>query len=175
MRYIEREAEKSLNGGTLYIGDITLGFKHTFPLVSLTMDSIYLRDSQWRRHHHDLVSANRVYATIDMSQIFHKKITIQRVELDKPDIYLYTDSLGYSNTSIFKKNDTASHKKDTAKTWAYPVLEVSNGSLSVDDGGTHKFFGFHIRKLECNIQEKPESPVLVVDLKTELPYPANDI
>lgn len=163
--FIEMEAEKSLNGGTLHIGDITLGFQHTFPLVSLTMDSIYLRDSHWRQHHHDFVSANRIYATIDMSQLLHKKITIQRIELDKPDIYLYTDSLGYSNTSIFKKKENPSHKKDTAKTWTFPVLEVSDGSLSVDNGGTHKFFGFHLRKLECNIQEKPESPIMVIDLK----------
>src|ERR1700712_1389397 len=69
--FLESETEKELNGATLHIGDISVGLKSSFPLIALTVDSIYLRDSLWSRHHHDLVSADRVYATIDFWKLFH--------------------------------------------------------------------------------------------------------
>src|SRR5580692_9644583 len=79
--FLESETEKELNGATLHIGDISLGLKSSFPLVALTIDSIYLRDSLWSRHHHDLVAAKRIYATIDFWQLFHGRIDIRRLDL----------------------------------------------------------------------------------------------
>ena len=113
--FLVSEAEKGLNGATLHIGDISMGLKSSFPLISLTIDSVSLRDSLWSRHHHDLAKVNRVYATIDFWQLFRGKIDIVRLDLDKPDIYFYTDSLGYSNTSVFRKRtksirDTVSNR-----------------------------------------------------------------
>src|SRR5260221_13594372 len=102
--FIESEAKKSLNGGSLHVGDISIGFKHSLPRIAFTIDAVTLRDSLWSRHHHDLVSATRVYATLDFFKLIIGKINIGRVELENPNIYLYTDSSGYSNTSIFKKN-----------------------------------------------------------------------
>jgi hypothetical protein len=160
--FITSETEKSLNKGSLHIGNVSIGFKSSFPLIALTIDSIYLRDSLWNQHHHDLVSANRAYATIGFWQLFRGEIVIQRLELDKPDIYLYTDSLGYSNTSVFKKSKTP--KQNKTENRPYPVLEISNGMLSVDARDKHKYFGFQLRKLECSIREKTDSPVLSIDV-----------
>src|SRR5207344_1324187 len=101
--YIESEAGKGLNGGALHIHDISIGFKHTFPRIAFTIDTLVLRDSLWSRHHHDLIAATRVYATLDFFKLVIGKINIGRVELEKPNIYLYTDSAGYKNTSLFKK------------------------------------------------------------------------
>ena len=81
-----------------------------FPLIALTIDSIYLRDSLWSRHHHNLVSANQVYATIDFWQLFHGKIDIKRLVLDIQDIYFYTDSTRYSNTSVLKREKESAAK-----------------------------------------------------------------
>jgi AsmA-like C-terminal region len=163
--FLESETEKGLNGATLHIGDISIGFRGSFPLVALTIDSIYLRDSLWSRHHHDLVSANQVYATIDFWQLFHGKINIQRLDLDKPDIYFYTDSLGYSNTSVFKKKIRS--RKDSSANQPYPILTISNARFSIDEGVKHKFFGFQIHELDCNIQEKANSPVLAIDMNLD--------
>src|SRR5579872_7509314 len=68
--FLEDETEKELNGATLHISDISMGLKSSFPLIALTIDSISLRDSLWNQHHHNLVSVNRVYATIDFWQLF---------------------------------------------------------------------------------------------------------
>ena len=164
--FLESEIEKGLNGATLHIGDISIALRSSFPLIELTIDSIYLRDSLWSRHHHDLVSVNQVYATIDFWQLFHGNIDIQRLDLDKPDIYFYTDSLGYSNTSVFKKR-TRPVKDSTAQQPSYPILAISNARFTIDQGVKHKFFGFHIYKLDCNILAEEKSPVLAIDLNLD--------
>ena len=160
--FLESETEKGLNGAKLHIGDISVGFKSSFPLIALTIDSIYLRDSLWGRHHHNLLSANQVYATIDFWKLFHGKINIQRLDLDKPDIYFYTDSLGYSNTSVFKKKIRA--RKDSSDNQPYPILAISDARFTIDEGVKHKFFSFQIHELTGNIQRKKNSPVLAIDL-----------
>jgi len=163
--FLESETEKELNGATLHIGDISVGLKSSFPLIALTIDSIYLRDSLWSRHHHDLVSVNRVFATIDFWQLFHGKIDILRLDLDKPDIYFYTDSLGYSNTSVFKKKIRP--RNDSSSNQAYPILKITNARFSIDEGVKHKFFGFRIHTLDCNILAQENSPLLAFDLKLD--------
>jgi hypothetical protein len=158
--YIESEAKKGLNGGSLKIGDISIGFNHTFPRLAFTIDTLRLRDSLWRRHRHDLISATRVYATLDFFQLIIGKINIGRVELENPHIYIYTDSSGYTNTSLFKKNDPP--KKDAPKNLSYPILQISNGTLSVDKEDNHKFFEYDIKDLECHIRGDEETPVLKI-------------
>jgi hypothetical protein len=160
--FLASETEKGLNGATLHIGDISLGFKGYFPLVALTIDSIYLRDSLWSRHHHNLVSANQVYATINFWKLLHGHIDIQRLDLDKPDIYFYTDSTGYSNTSVFKKRIRP--RKDSSTNQPYPILNISNARFTIDEGVKHKFFDFRIHDLECNIHRSAKSSVLNIDL-----------
>ena len=159
--FIESEAKKGLNGGSLHIGDISIGFKHTFPRIAFTIDTLSLRDSQWTRHHHDLISATRVYATLDFFKLVIGKINIGRVELENPNIYIYSDSSGYSNTSIFKKNNPP--KKGNVKNPDYPILQISNGKLTVDKQAVHKTFDFNINKLECHIRGNDENPSLDID------------
>jgi hypothetical protein len=163
--FLESETEKRLNGSSLHIGDISIGFKSSFPLVALTIDSIYLRDSLWSRHHHDLVAANQVYATVDLWQLLRGKLYIQRLDLDKPDIYFYTDSLGYSNTSVFKKRSI--YRRDSTDNQPYPILEISNARFTIDEGVKHKFFAFRIHDLNCHIQEQAKSPVLTINLNLD--------
>ena len=160
--FLESETEKGLNGAKLHVGDISVGFKSSFPLIALTIDSVYLRDSLWSRHHHDLISANRVHATIDFWKLFHGKIDILRLDLDKPDIYFYTDSLGYSNTSVFKKRIRS--RKDSLANQPYPIFQITDARFSIDERVKHKFFSFQIHELTGKIQAKANSPVLAVDL-----------
>lgn len=159
--FIESEAKKGLNGGTLHIGDINIGFKHTFPRIAFTIDSLVLRDSLWPMHHHDLIATTRAYASLDFFKLIIGQISIGRVQLEKPDFYIYTDSSGYSNTSVFKKNGDP--KKDAKKPTNFPILEISNGTLAVDKKDSNKFFGFNIPSLECHIHVNKSDQNLVIE------------
>jgi uncharacterized protein involved in outer membrane biogenesis len=160
--FIESEAKKGLNGGSLHIGDVSIGFKHTFPRMAFTIDTLTLRDSLWFQHHHDLISATRVYATLDFFKLIIGKINIGRVQLENPHIYIYTDSNGYTNTSLFKKNNPP--KKDAPKNLDFPILEINDGSLAIDKKDKNKFFGYNINYLECVIHGNPENGALKIDV-----------
>jgi uncharacterized protein involved in outer membrane biogenesis len=159
--FIETEVEQNLNGGSVHIGNISIGFKHSFPRIAFTIDTLTLRDSRWSHHHHDLVAASRVYATIDFFKLIIGKINIGRIELENPSIYLYTDSSGYTNISVFKKNSTP--KKTAVKTPDYPILLIRNGIFTVDKNNVHKLFKYQISRLECRIRPNEESPSLTID------------
>lgn len=160
--FIETEAKKGLNGGEIHISDISIGFGHTFPRIAFTIDSLNLRDSLWHRHHHELLSTTRAYASLDFFQLIFGKISIDRVQLENPRIYLYTDSTGYTNTSIFVKNEPP--KKGAPKNLTYPILEIRNGSLVVDKKDRNKFFGYDIPHLICHIHPGKDDPNLQIDV-----------
>jgi len=159
--FIESEAKKSLNGGTVHIKDISIGFRHTFPRIAFTIDSLTLRDSLWYQHHHNLLYASRIYATLDFFKLIVGKINIGRVQLVEPKIYIYTDSTGYTNTSLFKKNQPS--KNNAPKNPGYPILEINNGSLVIDKDDKKKIFDYTIPKLECNIQTEDDDPTLKIN------------
>jgi uncharacterized protein involved in outer membrane biogenesis len=159
--FIESEAKKGLNGGSVHIGNISIGFKHTFPRIAFTIDTLTLRDSLWFQHHHNLIYAPRAYATLDFFKLIVGKIGIERVQLQNPEFYIYTDSNGYTNTSVFKKNEPP--KKDAPKNLDYPVLEILGGRLVVDKRDNNKFFDFDHLTLKCRIQGNPEDPGLKID------------
>ena len=160
--FIESEAKKGLNGGEIHIGDLSIGFAHTFPRIAFTIDSLKLRDSLWFQHHHDLVTASRAYATLDFFQLIFGKISIDRVQLENPKIYLYTDTNGYTNTSIFAKNEPP--KKGAPKNLTYPVVEIHHGSLIVDKKDKNKFFGYDISSLICHIHSNKDDPNLQINV-----------
>lgn len=159
--YIETEAKKQLNGGELRIANISVSFYESFPRFAFTIDSLTIRDSLWYRHHHDLISANKVYATMDLFKLLFGKISIGRIRMESPHIYLYTDSFGYSNTSVFKKKPAT--KKSSTKITEYPILEVRDGFLTVDKKCNGKVFAFDIPKLETGIVADEEDQGLKIN------------
>ncbi len=159
--FIESEAKSGLNGGNLHIGDISIGFKHTFPRIAFTVDTLILRDSLWSQHHHDLINVKKAYATLDFFKLIVGKISIGRVELDYPEFYIFTDSSGYTNTSVFKKNQPP--HKEAPKNLEYPVLEIQNGSLAVDKQDKLKIFDFDDISLKCRIKGNSIDPGLEID------------
>ncbi len=159
---IETEAKKQLNGGDLHITDINISFYNSFPRFAFTIDSLSLRDSLWLRHHHDLIFARRVYATMDIFKLIFGKISIDRVNLESPHIYLYTDTSGYSNTSLFNKKVPV--KKNMTGNYEYPIIQVSNGDLMVDKKDNNKIFAFDIPSLETHIHANKDDPGLKMDI-----------
>ncbi len=162
---IETEAKKQLNGGELHITDINISFYQSFPRFAFTIDSLTLRDSLWFRHHHDLIFASRVYATMDIFKLIFGKISIDRVKLESPHIYLYTDTSGYSNTSLFNKK--APPKKNADKNYEYPILQATNGNLVVDKKDNNKIFAFDIPNLEAHINANVDDPGLKINVKLD--------
>ncbi len=49
----------------------------------------------------------------------------------------------------------------------FSKVSMQHLGLSIDEGQKHKYFGFRIHGLDCNIQQKAKSPVLIFDLNLD--------
>ena len=67
---------------------------------------------------------------------------------------------------MFKKNGTP--KKEAPKTITeYPILDIRDGSLVIDQQDKGKFFGYDINRLVCEIQSNPENQSLEMDINLD--------
>lgn len=159
--YIKTESDKRLNG-EVSIGEISISLFHTFPKISISFENVSVRDSLWTRHHHDLLSAPRAFASFDFFELVTGHLRISKLILENAEVYLYTDSTGYNNTSVFRKHPQVAN--NTTGPAHYPNLEMRNSRLIVEKVDKHKFFLFDIHRLICRVNTHSDEPQLDLDV-----------
>ncbi len=122
-----------------------------FPGVSVSLKKVQLRDSLWAQHKHDLLNAQDIEVSLNILSLITGNININKIGINNANIYVYTDTNGYSNTSIFKaKSNQSSSKKDQN---AYKInrLDFNNVNLIVDNQKRLKLFSFVVQQLKGKI------------------------
>ncbi|RAJ27229.1 AsmA family protein [Pedobacter cryoconitis] len=99
---ITKELNKNLNGN-LTIANIEPTFLKGFPNVSVSLKKVEIKDSLWNIHHHSLLTAGDLDISVNTMALLKGTIEIKKITINDASIYLYTDSNGYSNTSVFKE------------------------------------------------------------------------
>lgn len=145
---ITAKLNENLNG-TLTVGDMNPSFFGGFPGVSLSLRDVVVKDQQWQVHRHTLLEAKRFKVSVNVMALLKGTVLIKKIDIDQAAVYLYTDSTGYSNTSIFKKKKEEQPPKDKKST----PPEISRFSLNqvsfvMDNQKGHKLFQFEVNKLE---------------------------
>ncbi|RYE16183.1 MAG: AsmA family protein, partial [Sphingobacteriaceae bacterium] len=97
---ITKQLNKNLNGGSLSIQSMDPTFLSDFPRISLSLKNVVLKDSLWKVHHHTLLEAQELSISVNTFALFKGTIEIYKVGINKANVYLYTDSTGYTNTSV---------------------------------------------------------------------------
>jgi hypothetical protein len=145
---IKTEFEKKTSASFSY-EDVRVSFLHTFPFISLHVSNIVIRDSLWNSHKHDLLVAGKLYAQINPFNILLGRSPVRKLVLEDGTIYLYTDSTGYSNFNIFRKQD----RPDTKASEDYPDIAGSNMEFVVDKETKHKLFNFKINQISSSVKK----------------------
>lgn len=141
---------KSRLGGDAAIGDMEVDFFHHFPNITLHLSKVALRDSLWQQHHHDLVDAQNVYLNVAvMRSIFAAKLRLGKVYIEGGSIYLFTDSTGYSNTSVLPRKKPGGQAEDMH----LPDIFLSDTRVVVEMQDRHKLFDLELHKVECKVDE----------------------
>jgi len=99
---INKELNKNING-SVTVGAMEPTFLQGFPGVSVSLKNVEIRDSLWKVHHHSLLTAKNFDIAVNAMALLRGTIEIRRISINDAEVYLYTDSSGYSNTSVFKK------------------------------------------------------------------------
>ncbi len=162
---ISKELNKNLDG-SLSIESMEPALLKGFPGVSITLKNVVMKDKEWSRHQHTLLAAKHLDVSINVLGLLTGAIEIKKLAINDASIYLYTDSAGYSNTSIFKKKnrpDTLDAADDGSST-EIRRFSLSRVKLVFNNEKGNKLFHFNIDKLDGKLNYKGSSWDAKVDL-----------
>jgi hypothetical protein len=163
---VTAELNKNIDG-KLAVGNVNTSFFESFPAFSVNLQNVTLRDKQYSRHHHTLLSTKNFEVSINTALLLKGDIRIDHVNISNAAVDLYTDSTGYSNTSVFKKNKS---KKDSTKGNADNNTQINkfglkDVSLTIDDRKAKKLFVFAVEKLDGKMSQPDSGWTADLDLK----------
>lgn len=163
---ISKELNKNLNG-TMVIGSMEPTFLKGFPNVSIRLNDVLVKDSLWQKHRHTLLAAKDLEIAVNPLAMLTGTIQINKIGINNASIYLFTDSNGYSNTSIFKKKDKNkdSLKKEESSATEIEKFTLSNVNFVMDNQKGNKLFHFLVYNLKGNMDYSWSGWVGDVDLK----------
>lgn len=148
---ITKELNKNLNG-SLVIGSMEPSFLQGFPGVSLTLKNVVMKDKEWAKHRHTLLDAKLFDISVNAFGLLRGTIQINKITISDASIYLFTDSNGYANTSIFrkkKKSDTATESSSSTEINKFQFKHVA---FVLDNKKGNKLFQFAIDRLDGKIK-----------------------
>ncbi|MBC7615365.1 MAG: AsmA family protein, partial [Pedobacter sp.] len=128
-----------------------------FPGVAVSLKKVLLRDSLWATHKHNLLNADDIDISLNIFSLIAGNIKINKIGINNANIYIYTDSTGYSNTSMFKRK-TGNKRTDKKDKQAFEIKRVDfkKVDLIVDNRRRFKLFNFLIDELKGKI-DYPDS------------------
>ncbi len=146
---ITKVLNKNLHGGKLTVGGMDPTFLKGFPNVSLSLKDVVLKDSLWEKHHHTLLDARDFNISVNTFALFSGTISINKIAINQANIYLFTDSTGYSNTSVFKKNTRQKEPQDKNNNSVTELRKfaLNNVKFVLNNQKGHKLFQFNVAEL----------------------------
>jgi hypothetical protein len=162
------KARKEINdriGGTLQIGHLDISLFRHFPSIALQLTNVSLRDSAWSQHHHDLFQAGNIYISCSLFRsLLKRQVELSTVFVERGTVYFYTDSTGYSNTSLLRDSKASAGNRRTES--EPPTVAFSDVRWVIDMQNKHKLFDLDIGQLHAVI--KREERVLLFTITTEM-------
>jgi hypothetical protein len=167
LKTVTRELNKNLNG-SLQIGSMDPTFLGGFPGVSLALKNVVIKDKGWNRHKHTLLNAKLFDVSVNTFGLIRGAIEIKKITISDASIYLFTDTDGYTNTSVFlskEKKDTGAVDDGESST-EIRKFQLKHVDLVLDNKKGNKLFQFNVDRLEGKMDYKGSGWHADVELKT---------
>lgn len=164
---ITKELNKNLNGNmTVEMMEPT--FLKGFPGVSVSLRNVEIRDSLWNVHHHSLLKAKYFDISVNALALLKGTIEIRKITISDAAVYLFTDSSGYSNTSVFRKNPNKEKKstEESASPAEIRRFDLNNVGFIMDNRKGNKLFLFAVENFSGKIDYPSSGWKAVIQLKT---------
>ncbi|TWR28055.1 AsmA family protein [Mucilaginibacter achroorhodeus] len=152
LKMVNEQLSKSVDG-TLVIGDMKPNFFRGLPNVSITLQNVLVRDKQFEKHKHTLLNAKSFNVSLNTLSLFKGTIDINHIAISDADIDLFTDSTGYSNTAVFKKDNkqVKDNKSESSSATQLKNFSFDDVNFTVDNRKDNKLFNFSINDLKGNM------------------------
>lgn len=140
-----------------------------FPGVAVSLKKVRLRDSLWSTHKHDLLNANDIDVSLNVFSLIAGNIKINKIGINNASIYLYTDTAGYTNTSMFKrKSESKLADKKDQQAFEINRVDFNTVNLIVDNRKRFKLFHFVVDQVKGKIDYPDSGWNGTLKLKTQI-------
>lgn len=159
------DIEAKLNGD-LTVGKVELSFLRNFPSVSVLLHDVSLKDTMYATHQHSIFKAKEVFANLAISRLISKGPPLKGLRIDQGELYLFTDSTGYTNTYLLKGKKNATGSKARAKGSDLKKIELNNVRVVLDDQSRKKFHNVLVNHIKIKVDDGAEK--MELSSKTDL-------
>lgn len=153
------EISNQING-RVNIGNIELSFIRNFPHVSVLLQNVSITDSLFNLHHYTFFKGKEIFVSINVLKLIDHQPPIKGVWLRTCELYLYTDSTGYSNNYLLqlKKDSASSNGQNEVKNELKNII-LKNVRFTVDDRKKQKLYDLVINQLKAGVYSKEDGQV----------------
>jgi len=140
------------------IGDLSASLLQTFPLVSIQLTDIVVKDSLWKTHGRTFFTAQNIYLRLSPLGLFSKDRGIGKIMVSKGKLHLYVDSTEYNNQYILK-----SDKKNKKQQTSLPDIHLTTSELIFERPSRQKLHHFAIHELALTNTIKNDLQIFDID------------
>jgi hypothetical protein len=135
--------------GDVTIGGMSVSFFRTFPLLSLRLNNVVIKDSVTTFAHKDFLRASNIYLRISIPGLIKGRSPIGKILVRNGELNVASDSAGNTNEYIFRTKPRDAREAATS----FPDLELQNVSGSYVDPTRRKDYSAIIHSLKCSAKE----------------------
>ncbi|MCW3089771.1 MAG: AsmA family protein [Ferruginibacter sp.] len=160
IQQVTGEIGKKLNG-KVSVDDVELSFFRQFPKISVLLNNVQVTDSMFAKHQHPFFRAERLFVRLSVLRLIKKQAPLNGLTIEKGGIYLYTDSLGYTNTYLMRQKKDSSVVRTNKERNELKSVILKDVSLIIDDKQKQKLHNYFVNDLVLKLDEKDDLSLLM--------------
>ena len=147
---IKEQVSAKLNG-TVQISDISLGFFSTFPHISVQLENVSVTDTLFSQHHHPFFQGKKIFLNLSVINIIQKKSPVNGIKVDKGQLYVYTDTTGYTNAYLFTPKSNQKTDSTSKSNSDIESLKLRDVRFILNNLQKNKLYDFDVTRINCDI------------------------
>ncbi|SHL49253.1 AsmA family protein [Chitinophaga jiangningensis] len=141
--------------GKVLIADMEPSLIRNFPNISLGLKQVQLQDSLYPVHKRPLLDVQEVYIRLNTWSILRKRVDVKEIIVENGTICLYTDSSGYTNTSMLQRKSPSPKKKSKDADIGHLLLQ--NITFIIENKQKLKHFELEVKSLSGRTRNQGDS------------------
>ncbi|MEO8764405.1 MAG: AsmA-like C-terminal region-containing protein [Ginsengibacter sp.] len=165
IKQVTDDIGKKLNG-KVTVEDVELSFFSQFPKVSVLLNNVSISDSMFAQHKHRFFHAEHLFARISIMLLIKKQAPLNGISIEKGEVYMYTDTSGYTNTYLLQQKKDSTAGKGAESKNELKSVKLKEVSFIIDDRKKEKLHSYFINDLNIKLDENDVS--FLLDVKADI-------
>lgn len=140
--------------GTIKVSHMEPNLISGFPGIAIALKNVELKDSLFDTHKHELLKANSISVSLNALSLLIGTVNIRKIGINDAKLYLYTDSTGYTNSSLFRKKKPVKDNNagDKESSLQVRLIDFNKVDIVIDNQYKSKLFSFFVTSLTGKIK-----------------------